>query len=106
VIRSVRLVRNSTGFEVLITGLSNSRDLGAATFRFQQGSSALSTTDVQVDFSASAREWYQGTGSQVFGSQFTIVQPFTVNGSQDAVAGVTVTLSNAQGASQPVSAQF
>lgn len=105
-IRSVRLVRTSTGFEVWITGLSNSRELGAATFRFQQGSSALSTTNVQVDFSASARDWYQGAGSQVFGSQFTIVQPFTLNGTQDAVAGVTVTLSNAQGASQPVSAQF
>ncbi|HWR53098.1 MAG TPA: Ig domain-containing protein [Bryobacteraceae bacterium] len=106
VIRRVTLVRTATGFEVWITGLSNSRDLGAATFSFQQGSSALTTTNVQVDFSGAARDWYQGAGSRVFGSQFTIVQPFTLNGIQEAVAGVTVTLTNAQGASQPVSAQF
>lgn len=106
VIRSVRLAKTGAGFEVWITGYSNSRDLGTATFTFQQGSSSLGTASAQVDLTRSARDWYTDSGSRVFGSQFTIIQPFTVNGNQDAVAGVTVTLTNSQGASLPVSAQF
>jgi hypothetical protein len=105
VIRSVRLVRTGSGLEVWVTGYSNTRDLGQATFEFQQGSSPLQNGQARLDYAAPARQWFQDAGSRVFGAQFTIIQPFTLNGDQTAVAGVTVTLTNSAGTSRPVAAQ-
>ena len=47
-----------------------------------------------------------GSSPQQYGSQFTIVQPFTVTGTANAVTSVSVTLSNAVGTSAAVSASF
>ncbi len=106
-IRSVKLVRTSAGFEVWITGLANSRELSLATFQFTPAAgSNLQTTEVRLPLADAARQWYQDANSRLFGSQFTIVQPFTVAGNPNAVGGVSVTLANPQGSSQPASAAF
>ncbi len=103
---AVKLVSTASGFEVWITGLSNTRELESATFEFLRGAGALRTAQARVDYSGMARQWFQGQASKLFGSQFTIVQPFTISGDRGAVGGVRVTLSNSTGPSQAVSAQF
>jgi hypothetical protein len=48
--------------------------------------------------------WFTDAQSQPYGSQFTFVQAFNVQGDTSAVASVTVTLSNTLGPSTPVTA--
>ncbi len=49
--------------------------------------------DVDVDFSA----WCRNTASTPFGSTFSFVQSFTVQGDTGLIQAVTVRLVNAQG---------
>lgn len=101
VIRSLKMVKTATGFEIWITGYSPSRDLTRATFRFTPASGGdLRTTTADLPLTDSAQQWYQDANSKLFGSQFTIVQPFTVQGSTDAIGTIYVTLTNSAGASQ------
>jgi hypothetical protein len=103
VIRSLKMVKTAAGFEIWITGYSPSRDLTQAAFRFTpaQGSD-LRTSTANLPLSDSARQWYQDAASKLFGSQFTIVQPFTVQGSSTAIGAVSVTLTNSAGTSEEV----
>jgi len=48
--------------------------------------------------------WFGDTTSQQFGSRFTYSQQFTVSGNLSELTGVSVTLTNAQGTSNSVSA--
>ncbi len=102
-IRSLKMVKTASGFEIWITGYSPSRDLTQATFRFTPApGSDLRTSTADLPLTDSARQWYQDPASKLFGSQFTIVQPFTVQGSASAIGTVYVTLTNSAGASQEV----
>ncbi len=106
VIRSVRMVNTATGFEIWITGYSPSRDLTRATFRFTPASGAdLRTTTADLPLTDSARQWYEDPASRLFGSQFTIVQPFTLQGSASAIGSISVTLTNSAGVSQEAPVQ-
>ena len=64
----------------------------------------LGTTEQTVTVDSTFNRWYQDTASRAFGSRFTFVQPFTVQGETGAVASVTVTLSNSVGNSNAVTA--
>lgn len=105
-VRSARIVTTATGFEVWITGFSNTRELENSIFEFQAGSGTLQTVQAHVDYGGTARQWFQDAASKLFGAQFTIVQPFTVTGDRSVLTGVKVTLTNSMGPSQGVSAQF
>jgi hypothetical protein len=49
-------------------------------------------------------QWYGGSSAAQYGSQFTLTQAFTVNGSASSVVSVSVTLMNALGTSTAASA--
>jgi hypothetical protein len=107
VIRSVRLTRTSSGFDVLVTGFSTPREVTSATFRFSSAPDAnLQTAEVTLPMTELAGPWYQSQESWQFGSQFTLRQSFTVQGDINAVAAVSVVLTNSVGSSQAVSASF
>jgi hypothetical protein len=53
-----------------------------------------------------AASWYQSAASGRFGSQFTLVLPFTVQGNAAGIDSVGVTLVNKQGSSPGISAKF
>lgn len=101
VIRSLKKVTTATGFEIWITGYSPSRDLTQAAFRFTPApGSNLRTTTATLPLADSARQWYEDPVSRLFGSQFTIVQPFTLQGSASAIGAIYVSLSNSAGNSE------
>ena len=107
VIRALKLVTTASGFEVWITGYATSREITQAAVHFTPAAgSNLQTTDVTVPMGDAAKQWYQDAGSQAYGSQFTIVQPFTMTGSANAVSSVSVTLANTAGTSAGASASF
>jgi hypothetical protein len=103
----VRVVRTPTGFEVQVIGYSTPRQVTQAAFRFASASGAeLQGAEITIPVESVFTAWYQDAASTQFGSQFRYVQPFTVQGDANAVTSVTVTLTNAQGASQPVTVNF
>jgi hypothetical protein len=98
-------VRNSTGFTVTLTGYVTDRELTQAIFQFTAAAgSNLQTTTATVTIDTLFAGYFSGTGATPFGSQFTYTQPFTVTGSTQAIASVTVTLVNKIGQSTPVTA--
>ncbi len=100
VITSVTAAASSGGFTVTIVGFSNTRDLTQGTFTFTAASGVnLQTGNVTVPLTAAFTTWYQSAASAPFGSQFTLTQPFTVSGNQQAVASLSVTLTNSVGTS-------
>jgi hypothetical protein len=107
-ITAVKIVTSSNSFQVQVTGFSSPRDLTEADLTFTQVSGAsLQTTSATIDLTAVGKQWFRGSASVQYGSQFILVLPFTATqGNISAVASVTVTLKNSMGASQPSSANF
>ena len=98
-------VRNSTGFTVTLTGYVTDRELTQAIFVFTAAAgSSLQTTTLTVPLDAMVAAYFGGSSAAPFGSQFTYIQPFTVGGSAQSIASVTVTLVNRIGQSTPVTA--
>jgi hypothetical protein len=99
-ITNVRTARTSNGFEVRITGYAPMRRVTGVEFVFnvRVGDSTQTATlarDVDVEFA----NWYRGTASTAFGSAFSYVQSFTVDGDVTAIQNVVVRLTNVQGSS-------
>jgi hypothetical protein len=108
VISSVTASRTSSGFDVTVIGYATPREVTRAGFNFSQGASGtLQTTSLTVDGTQAFTRWYQDMASAAYGSQFTLVQSFSIQqGDPNAVRSVQVTLTNTQGDSQPASVSF
>lgn len=105
-ISSVRIVRTAGGFDVQVTGFSNTRAVTGATFRFTAASGgSLGTTEVSVPVQSLFQTWFASATSQNYGGQFLLTVPFTVQGNAAAIASVQVTLTNGVG-STSASASF
>jgi hypothetical protein len=107
VLQSVTAARNSTGFSVVITGFASSRELTQAVFTFTAAPGTnLQTTTLTVPIDTLFSTYYQSAASAPFGSQFTLTQPFTVQGGTTGIASVSVTLVSRVGSSNAVSANL
>jgi hypothetical protein len=109
VIASVTIQQVTSGFNVRVTGYSNTREITQATFTFtaQPGSQVQSTSFTPADVASTFQTWYASPASNAFGSQFTYTQPFTITaGTSSALQSVTVTLTNSLGASSSMTANF
>jgi hypothetical protein len=95
VLRSATVVKTASGFQVQLVGFSNPRELDEVRLHFTPATGqTLQTTDLKLDLTVTANNWYTNTASTQFGSQFLLVLPFTVQGSQNSIASVTVQLQN------------
>ena len=105
----------ASSLNLLITGYATSRSLTQIDIQFTPvAGENVATTKLSVPVGPSFTAWYQSTASQVFGSQFTLTLPLTLQGDLTNVATLTaaiqsasVTLTNNQGVSnsQSVSLQ-
>lgn len=99
---TVTATRNATGFNVVITGFVTSREITQVLYQFTGAAGGnLQTTQLTVSVDPLFSQWFAGSQSAAFGSQFTLTQPFTVQGST-AIVSVTVTMVNRVGSSPPV----
>lgn len=107
-IQTVSVTRNASGFQVQVSGFSNTLDLSSASFHFTAASGqAVQTSDLKVSLSSVAGQWYSGSGSSQFGGQFLLVVPFTVSqGASSGLANVAVQLQNGQSVSASTTANF
>jgi hypothetical protein len=97
-----------TGFTVVVEGFSPTREITQATFTFT-GRSGIQVQPSSVTpggIGDAFRNWYQSEASRAFGSMFTLTVPFTISGETNAIASVSATVSNGQGASQAASANL
>jgi hypothetical protein len=100
------LNRTPQGFDVEVTGYSDSQDISKATFDFSAKSGEkLVTVELQPDVTTIFSAYYQSSSEPMAGGAFVYTQPFVAKqGNANVVASVTVTLTNAQGTSQPKTA--
>jgi hypothetical protein len=103
VITAVAIARTGGGLELRVTGFATTREVAQGTFRFNPTSGAgFAAFDVAVTMAEAAQTWYANEASRPFGSTFLLVQPFQVSGSLAQIQSITVTMSNGQGTSAPV----
>jgi hypothetical protein len=92
------------------TGYSTTRTLTTLNVQFTATTGfTLASSQVTVDLHQAAAVWFQSTGSQGFGGQFTVTVPFTFSGTVSAtqallqtIASVSATVSKEVGASNSV----
>lgn len=98
---------SASGFVLAVSGFTTTRSLSALNVQFTaaQGFN-VPTTQLTVDLKQASTLWFQSTGSQAFGGQFTISVPFTLQGAPPAghsliesIASVSVSANNDVGAS-------
>lgn len=96
----------STGFDVVLTGYSVTRDMTTANFSFTAaaGTQFTGATTFAVDVTSAFSGWYGSASSQPEGSLFMLTVPFTISGPDTVLGSVSVTLTNSVGASAAVSA--
>ncbi len=101
VITGITASTTSSGFQVVVTGYSNTRDLSQAVVQFTPASGqTLQTSTLTVSLSGASTAWFGSSGSDQFGGQFVLTMPFSVsNGSASAISSVSVQLVNSQGTS-------
>ena len=106
-ISSVSAIRTGSNLQVQVVGISSPREVTQVTFQFTPSSGAnLQTAQLTLTVNSAFASWYQNEDSGAYGSAFQYTQTFTIQGDSNAVASVTVTLSNSEGSSQPVTASF
>jgi uncharacterized membrane protein len=99
--------KTGSGFQVQITGFSTDRDVTEADLHFNNSAlGSVQTTSLTVKLSDAASQWFKSEASAQFGSQFSLVLPFTIQGSTDSIGSVSVQLKNSQGSSNTSSASF
>jgi hypothetical protein len=107
VIVSAKLVSNPTGFDLLVTGYSTTREVTGATVNLVPvAGTKLATSAFTIPLTIVFATWYQSTASAQYGSQFTLDIPFAVEKVANAVGSLTVTLTNSQGTSPTANATF
>lgn len=108
-ITNVTLVQRTGGFDVCVSGYSNTRDITASNFTFgSSGSGILQTTQLNLvsDVVNAFSTWYRGASSPQYGGKFLYTQSFTISGPTNAIGSVSVALQNAVGISTVESHQF
>jgi hypothetical protein len=95
----------ATGFDVVLTGYSTTRDMTTATFTFTaaSGTQFSGGATFTVPLTSAYSAWYQSAASQSYGSMFQLQVPFTLSGSTGVLQSVSVTLTNSIGTSTPAS---
>ena len=98
VIQSAQIVRSSGGFNIQVVGFSTAREVTQAVYSFTAASGqTLQVSQVTVPVDTLFGAWYQDTANTVYGSQFILTQPFSIQGDATAVIPQSVTLTNRVG---------
>jgi Putative Ig domain len=104
-VTSVTVTPGSSAFTVVVVGFDPTRAITQVNFTFTAATGAtLQTSTVTIPAQTLFSQWYQSAASVPFGSQFSFTITFTVNGSANSIASVTVTLTNPTGTSPGVTA--
>ena len=105
--------RTATGFTLLVSGYATSRSVTRMNISFTARSGeVLDTSSLTLNVESAFLAWFQSSQSVPFGSLFSISVPLTLTGDirgenlslSDTITAVAVTLTNAAGTSNSVTA--
>ncbi len=109
-ITEVRVERTGNGFNLYVTGYATPRQVLEARYRFLPKSGyewqPIEVVLPQETLSSKFTDWFRSGSSAQFGSQFTLLQPFTADQNAYTIGSAVVTLRNAEGLSAEKSATF
>jgi hypothetical protein len=100
---SIQATPTGSGIQLQIVGYSTTREITQGTFRFTPAGGGA-PVEVAVPMSDAAAQWFSNPASWKFGGEFMVTQPFTFQGGR--YSSVSVTLSNGQGSSDAITANF
>jgi hypothetical protein len=107
VLTRLELNRTTNGFELVVTGYSNTRDVSRANVRITPaGGASVTGTELTVDLGALFTSYYGSAASAPFGTQFRLALPFSVSGALSDIASASITLTNSAGTSNSLSVNF
>src|SRR5262249_26325069 len=90
---SVTATRNATGFTVVATGISNTREITQALFQFTAATGAnVQTSQVTIPGDTLFGPYYASAASNATGGGFKLTQAFNVQGNAQSIQSVTITL--------------
>lgn len=105
ILTAASITRVTGGLDVTITGYSTTREIASATITFNPAAgSTVTSAPITVQLASVFTAWYASAASTAVGSAFTVTLPFTVTGNTNAIGSASVTMTNSQGASQPITA--
>ena len=106
VITTLTLTRTGSGLEIRVEGATNTRQLSEARITFTASGNVDLTTASQltVNVSAAIQAWFASAASQPFGGRFSLTIPFTISGDSGGITGVSVIITNGEGASAAANA--
>jgi hypothetical protein len=99
----IQATSTGSGIQFQIVGYSTTREITQGTFRFTPAGGGA-PVEVTVPMTDAAAQWFGNSASWKFGGEFLLTQPFTFQGGR--FSSVSVTLSNGQGSSDAISANF
>jgi hypothetical protein len=105
VITRVTLSQTTGGVTVVITGYSSPWEVTSATFNFALVSGATINNDLTVSVSQQFQAYFSTSPPPATGSEFTLSVPFAITGNAQDITGVSVTILNNKGISNPVSSK-
>ena len=99
--------QTASSFSLVVTGYSTTRTLTTLTLQFTPASGiSIGSSQITTDLKQAATVWFQSTASQVFGGQFAVTVPFTLQGTPptgktllQTIAAISATVSNERGTS-------
>jgi len=96
----------ASGFDVVLSGYSTTRDMTSANFTFTAASGTQFTgpATFTVPLSSLFSTWFSSAEGQSNGSMFLLTVPFTISGDTGVLQSVSVTLTNSVGTSVPATA--
>jgi hypothetical protein len=101
---------STSGFEVIVTGLSTTRSLSQLDLQFASSSKYLIPTGhFTINIDSASGSWYRSAASQAYGSLFTASIPFTYQGQgnslnlAEVIQSISATLTNEKGRSNTLS---
>ncbi|MCZ2148812.1 MAG: Ig domain-containing protein [Bryobacterales bacterium] len=107
VISTMTLSRNGNTLTIDITGFATPREVTSAEIAFTpKAGTTVQTTNFTVPVTSQFNTYYGNASNDQFGGTFRLTIPFTVTPDATAISGVSVTLVNSAGRSQPRSGTF
>jgi hypothetical protein len=98
VITNARFSRTGNSVQIQVTGYCTSREVTQAVVRFSSSTgNSIANPEVTISVEEMFSNRFADPAASEFGSQFTWMQEFTVQGDVSAVTPVSVTLSNRAG---------
>ena len=96
--------RSGSSLDLVVSGLSTARKVTQFSLQITPVPGAnLQSTTLQSNVEATFDTWYVSTASRQHGSQFSAIVRLLINGDVNSIQSVSVTATNAQGTSTPVS---